>query len=113
MPATCHSLTSRYSLIASAAKNERLRPVLLANLSSRLLSAEPTRTVKVVDLMIYSVVIVCIQLSTNHLLVQDGHVHTTGCSTATGSMKKNAGDFQRKSEPPLPRRTAAMRLGGE
>ena len=30
-PATCHSLTSRYSLSASAARNARLRPVLQAS----------------------------------------------------------------------------------
>ncbi len=35
MPLTCHSLTSRYSWIASAARKERLRPVLFANRSSR------------------------------------------------------------------------------
>ena len=34
-PATCHSLASRYSRIASAARNERLRPVLSARASSR------------------------------------------------------------------------------
>src|ERR1700730_6505267 len=52
MPATCHSLTSRYSLIASAARNERLRPVFLAHLSSRFLALASTRTVKVVERMI-------------------------------------------------------------
>src|ERR1700746_3492221 len=30
VPVTCHSLISRYSLIASAARKERLRPVFLA-----------------------------------------------------------------------------------
>src|SRR5262249_13082912 len=49
MPATCHSLTSRYSLMASAARKERLRPVLLASFSSRFLAAESTRTVKVIE----------------------------------------------------------------
>ena len=48
-PATCHSLTSRYSLSASAARNDRLRPVLFASFSSRFLTSVPTRTVKVVD----------------------------------------------------------------
>ena len=43
MPATCHSLISRYSLITSAARKERLRPVLLASLSNRFLAAEATR----------------------------------------------------------------------
>src|ERR1700694_5292320 len=31
MPATCHSLMSRYSSMASAARKARLRPVLLAS----------------------------------------------------------------------------------
>src|SRR5436309_2762505 len=48
-PATCHSLTSRYSLSASAARNDRLRPVLLASFSSRLLTSVSTRTVNVVE----------------------------------------------------------------
>src|SRR6266446_3056137 len=48
-PATCHSLTSRYSFSASAARNDRLRPVLLASFSSRLLTSVSTRTVKVVE----------------------------------------------------------------
>src|SRR5271156_351793 len=52
MPATCHSLTSRYSLIASAARKDRLRPVLLASLSRRFLAAASTRTVKVAERMI-------------------------------------------------------------
>src|SRR5438128_7385124 len=51
MPATCHSLTSRYSWIASAARKERLRPVLLASRSSRFLAAASTRTVKVAERM--------------------------------------------------------------
>src|ERR671936_2257407 len=49
IPVTCHSLASRYSLIASAARKERLRPVLLANRSSRFFTPVSTRTVKVVD----------------------------------------------------------------
>src|SRR5215831_6435612 len=49
IPVTCHSLISRYSLIASAARKERLRPVLLANRSSRFFTPVSTRTVKVVD----------------------------------------------------------------
>src|SRR6188474_3454657 len=48
-PATCHSLTSRYSLSASAARNDRLRPVLFASFSSRFLTSVSTRTVNVVD----------------------------------------------------------------
>src|SRR6516164_9690593 len=38
-------------MIASAARKERLRPVLLANLSSRSLASASTRTVNVVELM--------------------------------------------------------------
>ena len=51
MPATCHSLISRYSVIASAARNERVRPVLLANRSSRFFTPVPMRTVNVVESM--------------------------------------------------------------
>src|SRR6267154_945013 len=51
IPATCHSLTSRYSLIASAARNERLRPVLLASFSRRFLALLSTRTVNVAEVM--------------------------------------------------------------
>src|SRR5262249_45554838 len=51
IPATCHSLISRYSLMASAASKERPAPVLLANRSSRFFTLVSTRTVKVVDLM--------------------------------------------------------------
>src|ERR1700692_2622910 len=47
-PATCHSFTSRYALSASAARNERVRPVLLASFSKRFLTSRSTRTVKVV-----------------------------------------------------------------
>src|SRR5262245_23540662 len=35
MPATCHSFTLTYSASASAARNDRLRPVLLASFSNR------------------------------------------------------------------------------
>ena len=49
MPAICHSLTSTYSAMASAARKERLRPVLLASFSSRFLTAASTRTVNVAD----------------------------------------------------------------
>ena len=49
MPPTCHSLTERYSVIASAARNDRLRPVFFASFSSRFLTTESTRTVKVVE----------------------------------------------------------------
>src|SRR5271166_315791 len=48
-PATCHSFASRYSLSASAARKERVRPVLLASFSSRFLTPGSTRTVKVVE----------------------------------------------------------------
>jgi hypothetical protein len=63
IPATCHSLTSRYSLIASAARKDRLRPVLLASLSSRFFAAASTRTVKVVVAIARSV-LACVQDST-------------------------------------------------
>jgi hypothetical protein len=59
IPATCHSLTSRYSLIASAARKDRLRPVLLASLSSRFFAAASTRTVKVVVAMARSCACLC------------------------------------------------------
>ena len=49
MPVTCHSLTSRYSLIATAARKDRLRPVILASRSSRLLTPASTLTVNVVE----------------------------------------------------------------
>ena len=49
MPATCHSFTSRYSCIASDARNDRLRPVFAAKLSRRFLVSPSTRTVKVVE----------------------------------------------------------------
>src|SRR6202051_5134731 len=48
-PATCHSLTSRYSLSASAARNDRLRPVLFASFSRRLFTSVSTRRVNVVE----------------------------------------------------------------
>jgi hypothetical protein len=51
MPAICDSLTSRYVLMASATRIERLRPVLLANRSSRFFTPVSTRTVSVVDFM--------------------------------------------------------------
>ena len=44
MPEICHSFVSRYAAIASAARNERERPVLLASFSSRLLVERFTRT---------------------------------------------------------------------
>src|SRR5262249_17933417 len=53
MPPTCHSLTSRYSWMASAARKERLRPVLLANRSSRFLTPVSTLTVNVVERMLF------------------------------------------------------------
>ena len=46
MPATCHSFVSRYSVIASAVRNDRLRPVLSASLASRFLILASTRTGK-------------------------------------------------------------------
>src|SRR5664280_1695800 len=49
MPATCHSFKSRYSLIASAARNDRLRPVHLASFSSRFLMTGSIRTLTVVE----------------------------------------------------------------
>src|ERR1019366_4779600 len=49
MPATCHSFKSRYSLIASAARKDRLRPVLLANFSNRFLMIGSIRTLTVVE----------------------------------------------------------------
>src|SRR5438105_14172289 len=63
MPETCHSLSSRYSLIASAARKERLRPVFLASLSRRFLATGLTRTVKVVERMISVRVLACVQYS--------------------------------------------------
>ena len=54
MPLTCHSLTSRYSWIASAARKERLRPVLLANRSSRFFTPVSTLTVNVVERMTFA-----------------------------------------------------------
>jgi hypothetical protein len=48
MPATCHSLVSRWATIASTARNERERPVLLASFSRRCLVERPTRTENVV-----------------------------------------------------------------
>jgi hypothetical protein len=49
MPATRHSFESRYSLRASAARNDRVRPVLFASFSTRFLTSGSTRTVKVID----------------------------------------------------------------
>src|SRR6266566_2035248 len=66
MPATCHSLISRYSLIASAARKERVRPVLFANRSSRFFTPVSTRTVNVVDFIRSNHrVIDCVQYNTN------------------------------------------------
>ncbi len=58
MPATCQSFTSRYSCIASAARNARLRPVLLANFSSFFLTERSTRTENV------AVVFICVHTTT-------------------------------------------------
>jgi hypothetical protein len=44
MPEICHSFVSRYAVIASAARNERERPVLLASFWSLLLVERSTRT---------------------------------------------------------------------
>ena len=44
VPATCASFTSRYSLMASAARKELLRPAILASFSSRCLVAALTLT---------------------------------------------------------------------
>ena len=44
-----HSFKSRYSLIASAARKNRLRPVLLASFSSRFLTTGSMRMLTVVD----------------------------------------------------------------
>src|SRR4051812_15093254 len=63
-PATCHSFTSRYSLSASAARNDRLRPVLFASFSSRFLTSVSTRTVNVVEDMALTLVIDCIHNNT-------------------------------------------------
>src|SRR5258705_5148184 len=65
-PATCHSLTSRYSLSASAARNDRLRPVLLASFSSRLLTSVSTRTVNVVEDIANYLVTACVQITTRY-----------------------------------------------
>src|SRR5579872_6421145 len=66
MPATCHSLTSRYPLSASAARNERERPVLFASFSRRFLMPDSTRTLKVVDDMVFLPVFYCLQYNTPH-----------------------------------------------
>src|SRR2546423_8147396 len=58
-PATCHSFTSRYSRSASAARNERLRPVLLASFSRRFFTSVSTRSVNVVEAIGSSHVVVC------------------------------------------------------
>ena len=63
-PATCHSFTSRYSLSASAARNDRLRPVLFASFSSRFLTSLSTRTVNVVEEMIIAHVMDCVHTTT-------------------------------------------------
>ena len=63
-PATCHSFTSRYSLSASAARNDRLRPVLFASFSNRFLTSVSTRTVNVVEDMALTLVIDCIHNNT-------------------------------------------------
>ena len=49
VPETCASFTSRYSLMASAARKELLRPAILASFSSRCLVAALTLTVNFVD----------------------------------------------------------------
>src|SRR6478672_609827 len=69
-PATCHSLTSRYSLSASAARNDRLRPVLLASFSSRLLTSVSTRTVNVVEGIANYLVMACVQITTRYESLQ-------------------------------------------
>src|SRR3989338_5133992 len=61
IPTTCHSLMSRYSLIACAARNARLRPVFLASSSSRFLVERSTRTENVALL---SVLFICVHCST-------------------------------------------------
>src|SRR3954452_16688824 len=53
-PATCHSLTSRYSLSASAARSDRLRPVLLASFSRRRFTSVSTRRVNVVEAIVFA-----------------------------------------------------------
>lgn len=73
-PATCHSLTSRYSLSASAARNDRLRPVLLASFSSRLLTSVSTRTVNVVEDIANYLVMACVQITTRHGLPQTANL---------------------------------------
>src|SRR5258708_10084375 len=64
--ADCHSLTSRYSLSASAARNDRLRPVLLASFSSRLLTSVSTRIVNVVEGIANYLVTACVQITTRY-----------------------------------------------
>src|ERR1035437_6342611 len=66
MPATCHSFKSRYSFIASAARNDRLRPVLLASFSSRVLLAGSMRTLTVVEDMFHTLFVLdCVHISTD------------------------------------------------
>src|SRR3989338_5640142 len=61
IPTTCHSLMSRYSLIACAARNARLRPVFLARSSSRFLAERSTRTENVA---LPDVLFICVHCST-------------------------------------------------
>ncbi len=86
MPATCHSLTSRYSLIASAARKERLRPVLLANRSSRFFTPVSTLTVNVVERMtdVCLIVIDCVQNSAKPQDGQSRFYRLDGCPRPSG-----------------------------
>src|SRR3989344_1351430 len=61
VPPPCHSLMSRYSLIACAARNARLRPVFLARSSSRFLAERSTRTENVA---LPDVLFICVHCST-------------------------------------------------
>src|ERR1039458_8131193 len=77
MPEICHSLVSRYAVIASDARNALLRPVLLASFSRRLLVERPTRTENVV-------VFICVQYSTEPWLPQAAR---KAACTGAGTMK--------------------------
>src|SRR5205085_11168722 len=68
-PATCHSLTSRYSRSASAARKDRLRPVLFASFSRRFFTSVSTRSVNVVEAIVSSRVIDCTHPNTGKLLL--------------------------------------------
>jgi hypothetical protein len=64
MPEICHSFVSRYAAIASAARNERERPVLLASFWSLLFVERSTRTENVS-------VFICVQYITTGIFAAE------------------------------------------